>query len=185
MRVIAGRARGLRLKVPPRFTRPSTDRLREALFSILQGRLEGARVLDLFAGSGALGIEALSRGAREAVFVEQNRTAGKVLRENLEKARFPDQTTVCERDVFSYLGDDASVFDLILADPPYASNSERDLAAALMKDASLPRRLSDEGLVVLEVEAEREEPVAPGWKVIDRRNYGSSAILFYAQEESR
>ncbi|MCH2063112.1 MAG: 16S rRNA (guanine(966)-N(2))-methyltransferase RsmD [Roseibacillus sp.] len=185
MRVIAGRAGGMRLRVPPRATRPSTDRLREALFSILQGRLEGARVLDLFAGSGALGIEALSRGAQEAVFVEQSRVAGKVLKENLEKTQLSGQATVLERDVFAYLADSSSAFDLVLADPPYASKSERDLAGALMTDASLPPRLSDGGLVVLEVEAEREEPAASGWKVVDRRKYGSSAILFYAQEESR
>ena len=185
MRVIAGRARGIRLKVPPRVTRPSTDRLREALFSILQGRLEGARVLDLFAGSGALGIEALSRGAQGAVFVEQSGIGGKVLKENLQKARLSDQATVLECDVFAYLGNTSAVFDLVLADPPYASKAERDLAGALMTDAALPPRLSDGGMVVLEVEAEREEPAASGWKVIDRRKYGSSAILFYAQEESR
>ncbi|MDP7657327.1 MAG: 16S rRNA (guanine(966)-N(2))-methyltransferase RsmD [Roseibacillus sp.] len=185
MRVIAGRARGMRLKVPPRATRPSTDRLREALFSILQVRLEGARVLDLFAGSGALGIEALSRGAQEAVFVEASGAAGRILRENLEKARFAGQGTVHQRDVFAYLGSCSAVFDLILADPPYLSNADHDLAGALMEDASLPSRLSDGGLVVLEVEAEREEPAAPGWKMIDRRKYGSSAILFYAREESR
>jgi len=175
----------MRLKVPPRATRPSTDRLREALFSILQVRLEGARVLDLFAGSGALGIEALSRGAQEAVFVEASGAAGRILRENLEKARFAGQGTVHQRDVFAYLGSCSAVFDLILADPPYLSNADHDLAGALMEDASLPSRLSDGGLVVLEVEAEREEPAAPGWTVIDRRQYGSSAILFYAREESR
>ena len=85
MRVIAGSVRRMPLKVPPQLTRPTTDRLREALFSILQGRLEGSRVLDLFAGSGSLGIEALSRGAKKAAFVERSRVAAQCIRENLKK----------------------------------------------------------------------------------------------------
>ena len=185
MRVIAGSARGIRLKAPPTGTRPTTDRLREALFSILQARLDGSRVLDLFAGSGALGIEALSRGAEEAVFVEEHRMAGKILRKNLDTVRLAERAAVFERDVFAYLRSSRSVFDLILADPPYASNTDCDLAGALLADPCLPARLSGGGLVVLEVEAEREDPAAPGWEMIDRRVYGSSAILFYARQESR
>ena len=77
------------------------------------------------------------------------------------------------------------VFDIVLADPPYASNADCDLAANLLSDSRLSELLSDDGLVVIEVEAERENPVVPGWKVIDRRVYGSSAILFYAWQESR
>ena len=182
MRVIAGRARRISLKVPPHLTRPSTDRLREALFSILQGRLQGARVLDLFAGSGALGIEALSRGAKETVFVEQSRPAARCIRENLGKVGLAEWGRVQERDAVDYLHAAAEVFDLIMADPPYASNSSRDFASELMRDPSLPERLSDGGMVVIEVESNREEMEAPGWQMIDCRTYGRSSILFYARE---
>ena len=185
MRVIAGCARGMRLQAPPTHTRPSTDRLREALFSILQARLEGAHILDLFAGSGALGIEALSRGAEKAVFVEEDRIAGKTLKKNLEQVRLAGRATVLECDVFAYLKSSRMVFDIVLADPPYASNADCDLAGNLLSDSRLSELLSDDGLVVIEVEAERENPVAPGWEVIDRRVYGSSAILFYGWQESR
>ncbi len=183
MRVIAGRAKGTRLKVPPRLTRPSTDRLREALFSILGSRVDGAEVLDLFAGSGALGLEALSRGAARATFVESNWNAGKVIGENLAKAGFERAGSVVERDVFDVLATSSQVFDLIFADPPYASNAPEDLAGKLMANEQLPERLGPEGLVVLEVETEREAPAAPSWELLDRRNYGSSAILFYALKE--
>lgn len=183
MRVIAGSARGTRLKVPARLTRPSTDRLREALFSILAGRLEGAQVLDLFAGSGALGIEALSRGAAQAVFVESQHAAAKTIRENLQKAHLEEPATVAQRDVFDYLAGSTQNYDLIFADPPYAANSQEDLAGELMRNESLPQRLAADGLLVLEVESEREPPEAPEWEAVDRRKYGSSSILFYASRE--
>ena len=173
------------MKVPPRLTRPSTDRLREALFSILQARLEGARVLDLFAGSGALGIEALSRGAKEGVFVDHNRVSVSCIRENIEKAGFTKQADVQEQDAFAYLEKPAGGFDLILADPPYASNSDRDFGEELLQDVSLVERLSRGGIMVIEVEAGRSEIVAPGWHLLEQRTYGRSSILFYARESSR
>lgn len=186
MRVIAGRAKGTRLKVPKRVTRPSTDRLREALFSILSWRVPEAQVLDLFAGSGALGIEALSRGAARGVFVESNWNAGKVIEENLAKAGLRGEAgaaTVLSRDVFEVLPTLASTFDLVFADPPYASTGEDDLAMRLLQEASLPSRVRAEGLLVLEVESGREAPVAAPWKLLDSRKYGSSAILFYGLGE--
>ncbi len=185
MRVIAGSARGVRLKVPERATRPSTDRLREALFSMLQGRLEGARVLDLFSGSGALGIEALSRGAQQAVFVEVRRAAVAVVEENLEKVNMAEQGVVLQRDVSAFLSGSGEEFDLIFADPPYASNAGHDMAGALLDEAALGPRLAQGGLLVLEVEAERDVPEAPRWRLLERRKYGGSAILFYAHGDSR
>lgn len=183
MRVIAGRARGTRLKVPQRLTRPSTDRLREALFSILGPRVNDARVLDLFAGSGALGIEALSRGAASAVFVESNWGAGKVIVHNLEKAGLGSGGSLAKRDVFDVLGSISQSFDLIFADPPYASKAAEDLASQLMGDGNLPVRLAPDGLVILEVESERQPPEAAAWELLDQRKYGSSTILFYGLRE--
>jgi 16S rRNA (guanine(966)-N(2))-methyltransferase RsmD len=183
MRIIAGSARGIPLKVPARLTRPSTDRLREALFSILANRVPGASVLDLFAGSGALGLEALSRGAESAVMVDASRGATEVIADNLEKARLGGRGTGVKRDVFDFLRDSQRSFDLIFADPPYASKARDDLARRLVEDENLPRRLAAGGLFILEVEAERDAPLAPEWELMDERKYGSSAILFYGLRE--
>ncbi len=185
MRVISGSARGVRLKVPAKETRPSTDRLREALFCMLQERLEGARVLDLFAGSGALGIEALSRGARQAVFIEVRHAAVEVVEKNIERARMEGKGIVLQCDVFAYLSGSGEEFDLIFADPPYAVNSGSDPAGTLLSDSKLAARLSPAGLLVLEVESERDAPDAPGWRLLERRKYGGSAILFYAHGDAR
>ena len=177
MRVIAGQAGGIRLKVPKRVTRPSTDRLREALFSILGPWVDGVRVLDLFSGSGSLGIEALSRGAREAVFVEENAGACGVIRSNLEAAGMAGR--VVRGEVLGVLRREAGEFGLILADPPYALSGRIDLAGKLLESPDLPARLADGGMLVLEVEAERKVPEGERWALRDRRVYGSSAILFY------
>lgn len=180
MRVIAGSAKGTRLKVPQRVTRPSTDRLREALFSILGHIVPDAKVLDLFAGSGALGIEALSRGAQHVTFVENNGGAVRTIQENLSKGRMTEsQYAVLNRDVFAAVGTLRKTFDLVLADPPYASKSDSDLAAELLASSKLPPLLSPAGLLSLEVETEREAPTSEAWELRDRRTYGSSAILFY------
>ncbi len=183
MRVIAGSARGTHLKVPQRLTRPSTDRLREALFSILGPQVEGAAVLDLFAGSGALGIEALSRGAASAMFVEASRKACEIIGQNLEKAGVAGGS-VASGDVFRTLvALQPGVFGLIFADPPYAATAGEDFAAQLLEDRTLPGLLQPDGLLVVEVESGREVPEAPAWRLLDRRVYGSSAILFYGLKE--
>ena len=179
MRVIAGTARGMRLKVPERVARPSTDRLREALFSILASCLPDAKVLDLFAGSGSLGIEALSRGAESAVFVDSQRAACLALNENLAKTRLVDRATCHQRDVFDALKSLSGSFDLIFADPPYARSAPEDWAGKLLGVAELPMLLNEDGLLVLEVESEREAPQGEGWELADQRIYGGCAILFY------
>lgn len=181
MRIIAGRSGGHRLKVPKRVARPSTDRLREALFSILGPSVDGVRVLDLFSGSGALGIEALSRGAREAVFVEENAGACEVIRSNLETAGLEGR--VVRGEVFSVLRRERGEFGMILADPPYARPGCADLASRLLECPDLPARLAEGGMLIIEVESEREAPDAVGWALRDRRVYGSSAILFYEATE--
>ncbi|NNC88946.1 MAG: 16S rRNA (guanine(966)-N(2))-methyltransferase RsmD [Akkermansiaceae bacterium] len=180
MRIIAGSSGGIRLQVPERVARPSTDRLREALFAILGEVVPGARVLDLFAGSGALGIEALSRGAAEARFVEENASACEVIRANLSRARLAG--TVVKSDVFAFLRRGGGPFDLVVADPPYARPGRADLAGRLLEGEGLRSLLAAGGLVVIEVESERDAPEAPGWTLADRRVYGSSAILFYEAE---
>ena len=166
------------MQVPARVTRPSADRLREALFSILADHLEGARVLDLFAGSGALGIEALSRGARHADFIEEQGSACRVIEANLAAARL-DRGAVRAGDVFRALRSLGGPYELIFADPPYSRDGREDLAGRLLEAGALPPLLAPGGLLILEVEEEREVPCAEGWSLLQRRVYGRSAILFY------
>ena len=121
MRVITGTARGVQLKTPEGMTtRPTADRVKEALFSIIQFEIPGARVLDLFGGTGQLGIEALSRGAKSAVFVDAGEPACKLIRENLKRTRLEQQASVIRSDYLQYLKRSKEQFDIILLDPPYA-----------------------------------------------------------------
>ena len=121
MRVISGKARGVQLKTPDgMLTRPTADRVKEAMFSILQFDLPGANVLDLFGGTGQLGIEAISRGAKGAVFVDARDDACKLIRENLKRANMTSEGTVVKADYLSYLKNCTQAFDIVLLDPPYA-----------------------------------------------------------------
>ena len=121
MRVITGSARGVALKTPDgQLTRPTGDRVKEALFSIIQFDIPGARVLDLFGGTGQLGIEALSRGAKSAVFVDAREEACKLIRENLKRTGLESGARVVRRDYLDFLRSNKESFDIILLDPPYA-----------------------------------------------------------------
>ena len=121
MRVITGKARGVTLKTPDGMkTRPTSDRVKEAMFSIIQFDLPGAKVLDLFAGTGQLGIEALSRGAKSAVFVDEMDAACGLVRENLRRTKLEDQAKVVRADYLSYLSKCGEKFDFVFLDPPYA-----------------------------------------------------------------
>ena len=121
MRVITGKARGVVLKTPDGMaTRPTTDRVKEALFSIIQFEIPGGKVLDLFGGTGQLGIEALSRGASSAVFVDASDVACKLIQENLKRTKLTDNAKVVRSDYLEYLRRCREKFDIILLDPPYA-----------------------------------------------------------------
>ena len=121
MRVITGKARGVQLKTPEGMTtRPTTDRVKEALFSIIQFEIPGATVLDLFGGTGQLGIEALSRGAKSAVFVDAGEPACRLIRENLKRTRLEADARVVRSDYLTYLKNCRETFQIILLDPPYA-----------------------------------------------------------------
>lgn len=121
MRVIAGKAKGIQLKTPVGMrTRPTTDRVKEALFSIIQFDLPGAKVLDLFGGTGQLGIEALSRGAQYAVFTDMQNEACRLIRENLKKTHFEQNARVIQTDYLDFLNHTKEKFDMVFLDPPYA-----------------------------------------------------------------
>ncbi len=177
LRVIAGEHRGRRLATPPgRGTRPTGDRVRESLFNLL-GTVDGARVLDLFAGSGALGIEALSRGAVHAVFVERHRDALRILRENVDALRLGPRCTILAGDAWGDAGAAAGPFDLILADPPWGDAAEERVVAVAAA------RLAPGGVLVLEHPAERPAPEAPfGLSVRKARRYGSTSLTLYARD---
>ncbi|MBI2897207.1 MAG: 16S rRNA (guanine(966)-N(2))-methyltransferase RsmD [Deltaproteobacteria bacterium] len=185
MRVIAGEARGRVLRGPPpgSSTRPTPDRVREALFQIL-GDIDGLRVLDLFAGTGALGIEALSRGARSATFVEGDRRVARVLEQNVAKAGVGSRSTILRMEVLAALAGPLSAprpvrgFDLVLADPPYGSGLlPRTLEAVVAVAAP--------GATVVAEHATRDAPpAAPGLALFDSRRYGDTTMSFYRLTEA-
>jgi 16S rRNA (guanine966-N2)-methyltransferase len=180
MRIIAGTAGRLAIKVPTAVARPTTDFVRQAVFSILGGRVDQARVLDLFAGSGALGLEALSRGAASCMFVDEHRQATAVISENLVKSRLSGGQVV-RAEVTAFLRRDATVYDLIFADPPYVKHAgDHDAIGSLLAGGLLGPRLAADGWFIAEVSAHQASPAAAGWTLVDRREYGSSAILLYA-----
>ncbi len=180
MRIIAGKAGRLAIKVPSAVARPTTDFVRQAIFSILADRVVGARVLDLFAGSGAIGLEALSRGAASCVFVDEHRQATAVVAENLAKSRL-ENGRVLKAEAQAFLKRDAAVYDLIFADPPYYKHAgDKDHVGALLKGGLLPARLAPGGWFIAEISASQASPADDRWSLVDRREYGGSAILLYS-----
>ncbi|WP_173196498.1 16S rRNA (guanine(966)-N(2))-methyltransferase RsmD [Geobacter sp. SVR] len=185
MRVIAGNARGVRLEAPRGMhTRPTADRVREALFSIILSRrdIKDARVLDICAGTGGLGIEALSRGAGSCCFIENNRQALTSLKRNLAAVRYAEQASVMEVEALKalrLLAGRASSFDLVFFDPPYASELYA-MVPAMLSDLSL---LAEEGLLVAECAARTIMPERIGGLMkIDRRVYGDTALEMFTWE---
>ena len=178
MRIIAGEAKGRRLAAPRVGTRPFTGRAKEAVFSSLQARVGGAAVLDLFAGSGSLGLEALSRGADSAVFVEQDRDAVAVLMANVEAVGLGG--SVVRRDAEAFLQRDGGTYHLVFVDPPYAFE-DGDVERILMLVAN---RIADDGTVVLHRRFGGTPPESDNLQCTDRRRYGDSEIWIFEKEQS-
>ncbi len=155
MRVITGSARGVQLKTPEGMqTRPTTDRVKEALFSIIHFDIPGAKILDLFGGTGQLGIEALSRGAASATFVDQSEAACKLIKENLRRTKFEQKGRVVRADYLEYLSRCREQYDIILLDPPYA---EVFLENALKRIAEIDI-LQSGGIIIAERPLGKELP---------------------------
>jgi 16S rRNA (guanine966-N2)-methyltransferase len=175
VRIIAGTRRGHTIHAPKgRDTRPTSDRVRENVFNIVAPWVEGARVLDLYAGSGAMGLEALSRGAEAAVFVESDPEAVRAIEQNLDKLRLT-AARVVRQDAVTGLGHEAGAgrkYDLVLADPPYDMTDYRSLSRYL------PGVLGDDGLLVFETAA-KTEPELPGLVVRTSRKYGSTRVTVF------
>lgn len=179
LRVIAGKAKGTRLKtVPGDTTRPITDIVKEALFNILGNEIEDNRILDLFGGTGAVGIEALSRGARFVTFLDKSQQAVKTISENLAKTRLNAQAEVLRTDAFSYLSDPQELdFDLIYVAPPQYKLMWQK--AMHMIDDN-PRLLHDDGQVIVQINPiEWEEVRLNSLAVFDTRKYGDTLLVFF------
>ena len=189
MRILTGSAKGKKLvSLEGDATRPTSERIKEAIFSSIQFDVEGRRVLDLFAGSGQMGFEALSRGAQKATFIDLSREAMEIVKQNSKITGFFDQSHFLVSDWRNYLrkASGREQFDLVFVDPPYAMQCCADVAAYLKKT----ELISPGAIVVLESgeeEIQMDDPRLSGYKVIKSTHYGKKTfvnILFYEGEEA-
>lgn len=179
MRIIAGTARGSVIDAPKGMdTRPTLDRVRENVFNILQMKVRGARVLDLFSGSGAMAFEAISRGAEHAVLVDHDRQAHMVQKRNAEKLRMADKCTILNCDwqqAIRQLVSQRAAFDVIILDPPYAMHDMTPVLTALTPV------LAQDAVILLEHEAKVFPSVPDGYELYDNRKYGVAGVSFFRQ----
>jgi 16S rRNA (guanine(966)-N(2))-methyltransferase RsmD len=183
MRVISGTAKGRTLKSPGAATRPITDRVKENLFNILGARVRGANVLDLFAGAGGVGIEALSRGARHATFVELDRDALRAIRENLALTRLADRARIVREDVFKFIRRGAPErYDFIYIAPP----QYKELWAETLLALDGREFLAEDGIVVAQIHPKEYRALElQEFKLADQRKYGSTMLCFYKKMISK
>jgi len=182
MRVITGKARGVQLKTPEGMdTRPTADRVKEAMFSIIQFDIPGAHVLDLFGGTGQLGIEALSRGAERAVFVDSWDAACRLINENLTRARLEPQARVIRSDYVNYLKGCAEKYDIIFLDPPYAETYLEN-SLKMIREIDI---LQSDGIIVTERPVGKELLFSPdGFERSRDYKYGSTLVTIFRKTES-
>jgi 16S rRNA (guanine(966)-N(2))-methyltransferase RsmD len=180
MRVIAGEAKGISLATPDgMLTRPTADRVKEALFSIIQFDLPGTKVLDLFGGTGQLGIEALSRGAQSAVFVDQREDACKLIRENLRRTKFAEKGSVARSDYLDYLKRCKQTFDIVLLDPPYAEVFLEN-ALKMLTEIDI---LQSGGIIIAERPLGKDLPYDfPGFTRSKDYKYGQILLTLYRKD---
>ena len=186
MRVIAGSAGGIRLAVPKNGVRPTMDRVKAAIFSSLGNAITDARVLDLFAGSGALGIEALSRGAASVLFVEEDRQSTEAIEKNLAKTKFEGR--IRQQDVFEFLRISSGIekFQIIFADPPYEKTTSGErFTEKLLANETLPRLLNHDGIFVLEKRPGEALPETKVWRMVRQKTYGATEVLFLSVINAR
>ena len=181
MRVVSGKAKGVVLKAPVgMLTRPTADRVKEAMFSIVQFDVPGAAVLDLFGGTGQLGIEALSRGALSAVFVDSREDACRLIKENVKRAGFDKEASVIRSDYMAYLKRCGAKFDIILLDPPYA---EEFLENSLKMIAEIDI-LKTSGIIIAERSVEKAIlPELSGFERSKDYKYGTTFVTIFRKVE--
>lgn len=186
MKIIAGQAKGLSLLVPKGEVRPTQDRVREALFNILNPVLPGARVLDLFCGTGSVGIESLSRGAARVCMVDASRASCNAARQNMLRSRLAGGSVV-QADCLAFVQRDRGVYDIVFADPPYCKAvGDRDMIAELLT-GRMHELLAPGGYFIAEAQVGYGVGDAftrdfPGWRIVDERTYGKNTLLFYQVE---
>ena len=183
MRVISGKAKGSKLSsIESLSTRPTLDRVKESLFNIIQDKINDSIVLDLFAGSGALGIEAISRGAKKAYFCDNNYDAIKMIKKNLEKTHFLDQAVVINSDYKKCIKNLNEKFDIIFIDPPYKDNLSVDSIKYIINQGILNK----EALMIIETDEicrdKRNLEELEKIEIIDERKYGRANLLFIKEE---
>jgi 16S rRNA (guanine966-N2)-methyltransferase len=179
MRIIAGSAGGISLRLPRHDIRPTMEKIRGAIFSSLGDRVIGARVLDLFAGSGAFGLEALSRGAAVATFVDHHRDSITAIQANFEKTRL--RGPLIQLDVFGFLRSNQERYDLIFADPPYSKQTgSADPATDLLASPCTPAALVPNGLMILERIAGSPPVDEQVWSIVRAKRYGTTEVLILA-----
>ena len=183
MRVIAGRARSLRLKTPKgQDTRPTTDRIKETLFNMIQGEIPDSIFVDLFAGSGGIGIEALSRGAKYAYFVDNDREAAACIQDNLSFTKFANQATLLKQDAFIALSSiHEKEVDIIFMDPPYMAGLEQDLLETLGRQPYV----TPNTLLILEAKINTDFSFAQesGFTVVREKKYKTNKHVFFRRSE--
>lgn len=176
MRVISGKAKGLKLLAPDGMdTRPTTDRVKESVFNLLIPYIPATSVLDLFAGSGAMGIEAVSRYCDSCVFVENNPSALDIIHKNAEKARMSDEVKIIHSDALSYLSNTFCSFDIIFLDPPY----NKGFLAPVFKTIAERNLLSPDGVIVCETELGGEMVSDTNFECIKQAKYGKTIISIF------
>lgn len=183
MKIIAGQAKGFPLLVPKGEVRPTQDRVREALFNILNPILPGASMLDLFCGSGAVGLEALSRGAARVCMVDASRASCNTAKENMQRSKLTGGSFV-QADCLTFVQRDRARYDIIFADPPYCKAfGDRDMIAELLT-SRMHELLMPNGYFIAEAQVgygvgDAHSREFAGWQLVDERTYGKNTILFY------
>lgn len=176
LRVISGTAKSIKLTSPEGVgTRPTSDRIKESIFSIILPYIADANVLDLFAGSGALGIEALSRGAKKAVFCEKSNLAIEITKKNIALTNLKDKSFLVKDDYMNYLLNCDEVFDIIFIDPPYSSNFYNNALSLISKR----QLLSSQGLVITERDSKIQVPSCDGLNLVTDRRYGNTTVSIF------
>ena len=174
MRVISGKIRGKKLySLDGDNTRPTTDRVKENIFNIIMPYISGAMVLDLFAGSGALGIEALSRGAKRCDFVENNKSAAEIVKKNLCETPFTDASEIHFMDFSAFLQKASETYDIIFMDPPYEAGYYIP-ALEKIKEKNI---LADDGIIVAEMKSGNNFESVPGFEIVKEKKYGHTSVM--------
>ncbi len=179
LRVITGQAKGIKLEAPKKGTRPLTDRIKTSLFDLISDFIPNSKVLDLYAGSGAFGIEALSRGAEEATFVDLGIEAINCIEANLEKTRLADKATIIQKNVNDYIVETKEKFDIIFLDPPFDQDIEPDFSA-------LGKILSNEGILIYRTVQNKKIDINKTTLIsVFQKIYGKSKLIIMRKKEYR